>query len=72
MIMIMIIIMIMIMIIIVIMILSALPFSLMVPRSIYKLRAVRSELQTTAGQRPVKNRFCPVKSLDGRTICPVV
>ena len=24
------------------------------------------------GQCPVKNRFCPVKSLDGQTICPVV
>ena len=24
------------------------------------------------GQCPVKNRFCPVKSLDGRTICPAV
>ena len=24
------------------------------------------------GQCPVKNRFCPVKSLDGRTICVVV
>ena len=24
------------------------------------------------GQCPVKNRFCPAKSLDGRTICPAV
>ena len=31
-------------------------------------------LQITAGQRTMssKNRFCPVKSLDDRTICPVV
>ena len=31
----------------------------------FKLRPVK-------GQGPVKNGFCPVKSLDGPTICPVV